>query len=88
MRTSHSDLIGKVPYYLNWKTYVQRTLHGLPNILYIHIASSNLPYISNRTPVILLVFGMVTLHESFQRTINNHFIPEEHKIYLQIATGT
>ena len=29
INTSHSDLIGKVPYYLNWEEFVKQIIYGL-----------------------------------------------------------
>ena len=39
---------------------------------------ATLPRHSNIAPAILFVLGMVALHESFQRTIDDRFVPEEH----------
>ena len=50
-------------------------LHIIHMFTHIH---TTLPHHSNITPAILFVLGMVALHESFQRTIDNRFVPKEH----------
>ena len=55
--------------------YPLHTIHMFTEFTHTH---ATLPRHSNIAPAILFVLGMVALHESFQRTIDDRFVPKQH----------